>query len=107
MLVVPPAAALLAAVPLWREKYPIFGNLVGTFIILASALALIMREYAVIDRVTRACLEAGTTCWPQPSAFARYAIYTGVGFVEVFALFLYSLRVERKIRDRDYAPEWR
>ena len=107
MIVVPPGAAILAAFPLWKEKYPIFGNLVGTFIILASALALIMREYVDIDRATRACLDAGTTCWPQPSAFARYAIYVGIGFIEVFGLFLYSLRVERQVRDRGYAPEWR
>jgi hypothetical protein len=42
-----------------------------------------------------------------PSAFARYAIYTGIGMIEVFALFAWSLKVETRIRNRAYAPEWR
>lgn len=107
MIVVPPVAAVLAALPLWRERSMIFGNLVGTLVIVTSAMALIFREYVEIDRVVRGCLDQGLTCWPEPSAFSRYAIYAGVALVEVFALFAYSLRVERKIRDRDYAPEWR
>jgi len=44
---------------------------------------------------------------PEPSAFVRYAIYAGLALVEVFALFTYSLKVETRIRNRAYAPEWR
>ena len=39
--------------------------------------------------------------------FTRFAIYAFIGLAEVFALFALSLRVEKKLRDRDYAPEWR
>jgi uncharacterized membrane protein YuzA (DUF378 family) len=42
-----------------------------------------------------------------PSAFARFGIYAFIGLAEVFVLFSLSLRVEKKQRDRDYAPEWR
>ena len=51
--------------------------------------------------------DAGYTCWPEPSPFTRYAIYAFVALIEVFVVFALSLRVESKIRDRDYAPEWR
>ena len=43
----------------------------------------------------------------DPSAFARFAIYAGIGMSEVFALFTYSLRVEERMRRQGYAPEWR
>jgi hypothetical protein len=107
MLLVPPPLALAVAWPLWQQRYAILGNLVGTAVIFVAAIAMIFREYVQIDRATRACLDAGFTCWPEPSAFARYAMYAGIALVEVFVLFTYSLRVERKIRDRGYAPEWR
>jgi hypothetical protein len=46
-------------------------------------------------------------CWPEPSAFTRYGIYAFIALFEVCGLFLLSLVVEKKLRDRDYAPEWR
>ncbi len=107
MAVGPPLVGLLVAYPIWQARQPILGNLTGSLVIFGSALALIVRESIDLNRLTARCLEAGYTCWPDPSAFARFAIYASVGLIEVFALFSYSLRVERKIRRRGYAPEWR
>lgn len=107
MATAPGIAAVLLAYAIWRQEEYILGNLAGTAIILGTAFALIFRESAEVDRVTRACLDAGYTCWPVPSAFVRYAIYAGIGFIEVVALFLVSLTVEQRIRNRHYAPEWR
>lgn len=104
---VPPLAGLLAALPLWRKRHMIFGNIFATAIIFASSLALIFREYVEIDKATRACIDAGYTCWPEPSAFARFGIYASLGLLEVFAIFGVSLKVEAWLRSRDYAPEWR
>src|SRR5262245_6183555 len=106
-LTVAPLMGLLAAMPFWRKGGIIFGNIVGTGVILGWAIGLIFREYFQIDRMVRACFDAGTVCWPEPSAFVRFAIYASVGMIEVFALFTISLKVEKRIRDRDYAPEWR
>ena len=107
MLTLPPVVGVLAAFPLWRKKEMILGNIAGSTVIFGTALALILREYAEIDRVTRMCLDSGFTCWPEPSAFMRFAIYAFIALIEVVALFLLSLRVEARIRNRDYAPEWR
>jgi hypothetical protein len=107
-LTITPAVGLLVALPFWRKGGMIFGNIAGTTIIFGSAFALIMREYVEIDRLVKACLDAGeVACFPEPSAFTRFAIYAFIGLAEVFALFTLSLRAEKKQRDRDYAPEWR
>jgi hypothetical protein len=84
-----------------------FGNIVGTVIVFGSAIGLILREYAEIDRLTQACFDAGTVCFPVPSAFARFAIYAFIGLAEVIALFSLSIVVEDRARRRQYAPEWR
>ena len=105
--IVPPIVALLIAWPCWMKSQPILGNLAGSAVIFAAAMVLIVRESVEIDRLTRACLDAGYTCWPDPSAFTRYAIYAFIGLLAVFGLFLWSLRVERRMRNRNYAPEWR
>lgn len=106
-LVVPSLLAVLVAYPTWRSGQAILGNVAGTVIIMGAAMALIMREHVVLDRVVQACLDQGTTCWPEPSAFTRYAIYAFIGLAEVIALFSVSLRVEDRLRRRGYAPEWR
>jgi hypothetical protein len=106
-LTVPPLLGLLIAYPLWRMEQPIFGNIAGSVVIFGAAIALIMRENVELDAIVQACLEKGNTCFPEPSAFARHAIYASIGLVEVIGLFLLSLRVEDKLRRRGYAPEWR
>ena len=65
------------------------------------------REYVEIDRLVQACLDEGVVCFPDPSAFTRFAIYASIAMIEVFILFSVSLMVERRLRERDYAPEWR
>ena len=104
---VPAILGLLAAIPFWRRSDAIFGNIVGTAIIFAFAFGMIWREHVELDRVVQACLDAGATCWPQPAAFTRFAIYAFIGLIEVFIVFSLSLRVEERLRRRDYAPEWR
>lgn len=106
-LTVTPLAGLLVAYPFWRKGGMIFGNIFGTVIIFGTAFGLIFREYAELDRAVRRCFDAGAVCWPEPSAFTRFAIYAFIGLFEVVALFSLSLVVERRLRNRDYAPEWR
>jgi ABC-type dipeptide/oligopeptide/nickel transport system permease subunit len=107
MVVVPPLLAPPVAYVIWRRGEMILGNLAGSAVILGTALGLILRESAEIDRVMRACIDAGYSCPPEPSAIVRHAVYAGIGFLEVAALFMASLRFERRQRDRRYAPEWR
>ena len=107
MAVGPPVVGALVAAALWRSRQMVLGNLAGTLVIFGAALVLIVRESGALDRLTRACIAAGYTCWPEPSAFMRYAIYASIGLIEVIALFLGSLEVERRVRNRGYAPEWR
>jgi hypothetical protein len=103
----PPLAAVITAFPFWRKGQSTFGSIVGTAVIFGCAIALILREYVELDRLTQQCLDQGSVCWPAPSAFTRFAIYAFVGLLEVFTLFFVSLVVEERMRRRDYAPEWR
>src|SRR3954469_5417525 len=82
MATVPGMLGAGLAYPCWRKTEVILGNLAGTAVILGFAFALIFRESAEVDRLTRACLDQGYTCWPIPSAFVRYAIYASIGFLE-------------------------
>jgi hypothetical protein len=106
-LTVMPLVALLLAWPFWRKHEVIFGNIVATALIFATGFGLIWREYVVIDRIVQDCLDAGTLCWPQPSAFTRFAVYGCIALAEVFGIFSLSLWVEERRRSRDYDPEWR
>jgi hypothetical protein len=108
MAVVPLPLGMLLATPIWRRRETILGNIAGSVVIFGTALALIFRESAMLDALRQQCFDAGgIVCWPTPSAFARYAIYASLGLAEVVALFFISLTVERRVRERDYAPEWR
>lgn len=106
-LSVPALVGALVAYPLWRKSQPILGNIAGAAVIFGAAFALILREHAELDLVVRDCLERGLPCWPEPSAFIRFAIYAFIGLVQVMVLFSVSIKVETSIRRRDYAPEWR
>src|SRR5215467_10974225 len=106
MLTAPPALAVLVALPCWRAKETILGNVAGTVVIFGFAIGLIFRESGELSLLIGQCLDAGITCWPRPSAFARYTIYAVIGLVEVVALFLGSLKYEERTRRRGYAPEW-
>ena len=107
MLTAPPCLGALIAYPIWRTSQIILGNLTAAAVIFGAALALIVRESSELDRLTRQCVDAGYLCFPEPAAFTRYAMYAFIGLIEVFAVFIWSLRVERRMRDQRYAPEWR
>jgi len=80
--IVPPLVGGLIALPFWRRDQAIFGNIFGTVIIFGAAFALIMREHIALDVLIRACFDAGEQiCSPNPSAFARFAIYS---FIALF-----------------------
>ena len=107
MATAPFVIGLFGAWLFWRRNETIFGNIIGTGIIFSSAFGMIWREHMELDRLVQQCIDAGFTCWPEPSAFTRFAIYAFIGLLEVFAVFMLSLRFEERLRLRDYAPEWR
>ena len=106
-LTAPMAAGLLLAWPVWLTGQPILGNIAGAIVIFSAAIGLIMREHADLDRVVQACIAQGTTCWPTPTAFTRFALYAFIGLAQVIALFSISVGVETRQRRKSYAPEWR
>ena len=103
----PGIVGLIVAIPFWRRSEAIFGNIIGTAIIFAFAFAMIWREHVELDQIVKTCLDAGTVCWPQPAAFTRFSIYAFIGLMQVFIVFTLSLRVEERVRRREYSPEWR
>jgi hypothetical protein len=107
MLTAPPLAGVLMASVFWRKREMILGNLVGTIVIFGAGIALIVRESVELNGAIALCLDAGYTCWPVPSAFVRYSIYAFIALVEVIAVFNWSIRIETRMRNRLYAPEWR
>lgn len=106
-LLVPPIVGGAVAYPIWRMGQVILGNIAGSAVIFAAAVGLIMREHVELDRIVQNCLDRAVTCWPEPSAFTRFAIYAFIALFEVILLFTVSVRVESQLRRRHYDPEWR
>lgn len=106
-LTVPFAGGLGLAWAIWLTGQPILGNLAGSLVMFGAAVALIMRERVELDLAVSACIQAGAPCWPDPSAFTRFAIYAFIGLAQVIAIFTISVSVESRLRRRRYAPEWR
>jgi len=106
MATVPFVIGLLVAWPVWNAKEPILGNVAATAVIFAAAFLLILRENTEIDRLARQCYDAGYVCRADPSTFVRFAVYASIGLAEEIAIFMISLRVERRLRNRGVAPEW-
>lgn len=104
---VPFIGGLLVAWPIWLRKQPILGNLAGSIVAFGFGIAMIMRERTALDLAVNACIEAGETCWPDPSAFTRFAIYAFISLAQVIAIFTISVSVESRERRKRYAPEWR
>jgi hypothetical protein len=102
-----PLVAFILALPLWLKQQAIFGNIIGTVVIFGAAFSLIMREHITLDKMIRACIDAGVPCFPKPDAFTRFAVYAFIALFEVILLFTLSLRVENKVRRRGYDPQWR
>ena len=103
----PMLGGLLLAWAVWLTGQTLLGNIAGSIIIFGAAVGLIMREHAELDLVVQACIEQGTTCWPSPSAFTRFALYAFIALAQVIALFTISVSVESRQRRKRYAPEWR
>lgn len=106
-LAVPLLIGTLIAVPIWLLDQPILGNLAGTGAIFGAAVGLIFRERVELERLAQQCLDQGYMCFPDPSAFTRFAIYAFIALLQVMVLFSVSLKVEERRRRRRYAPEWR
>jgi hypothetical protein len=104
---VPIVGGLLVAWPIWLTGQPILGNIAGSLVIFGAAIGFIMREHAELDALVQACIEQGTTCWPTPPAFTRFAIYAFIGLAQVITLFTLSVSVESRHRRKMYSPEWR
>ena len=103
----PAIGGVLVALPFWRTRQMTFGSIVGAALIFGSGVGFILRDYVEVDRVVQQCLDMGTTCFPEPSAFTRFAIYAFIALGQVFVLFTVSIKVEERMRRRDYSPEWR
>jgi hypothetical protein len=104
---IPSLAGGAVAYPMWLKGHPILGNLTGTAMIFGAAVGFILRERIDLDLAAQACLDRGFVCFPDPTAFTRFAIYAFIGLIQVMVLFTVSLKVETKLRRRGYAPEWR
>lgn len=107
-LTIPMALGLLGAMLFWwRQRDALIGNVVGAGLIGICVLLFIWREYLELGRVRAACAEQNIACRFRPADFNRYAIYGGLGFAQVMAVFTVGLTVEERRRRRDRAPEWR
>lgn len=105
--IVPLAFGLLAAWPLWLARaVDEIGSIVGAGVILAFTVGFIAREFGDVMEITRRCVEAEVPCHFRPEPFTRYAVYAGLGLIQIFAVFLVGLGVEERLQNGPRA-RWR
>jgi hypothetical protein len=97
---IPTLAGFLIALPFWFARATMMGNIVGSGVMLFGALLSIGREYVALKALRLEHFEAGKMFRASPDDFTRYAIYAGIGFAEVFLLFMVSIWVEEALRRR-------
>ena len=106
-IVAPTALGFLTAWPLWRRGQGTFGSTVGASVIFICGATLIGREYAELEQLTAACIEAtGYECIFEPSAFTRFAIYAGIALLEVFILFDAGIKADHRAYRRQFPSDW-
>jgi hypothetical protein len=106
-VVVPTALGFLTAWPLWRRGQGTLGSAAGASVIFICAAMLIGREYTELERLTEVCLaETGYECIFSPSPFTRFAVYAGIGLLEVFFLFDAGIAADRRAYRRQFPSEW-
>jgi len=103
----PMLGGMLVAWPIWLTGQPVLGNVAGSIVMFGSAIALIAREHTELASLVQSCIEQGTTCFPTPAAFTRFAVYAFVALGQVMLLFTISVSVETRRRRKRYSPEWR
>jgi 4-amino-4-deoxy-L-arabinose transferase-like glycosyltransferase len=104
-ILLPAIASLLVAWPLWaRQVRDEIGSITGAAVVLLFTLVHIAREFATALAFQNQCFAAGRACHFEPEPFTRYAIYAGVGMLQVFLVFVVGLRVQERGRRRPTPP---
>ena len=107
-MVLPFGVGLGIAWPFWRKpsRDPV-GTVLGAFVVVASGVAFVGREFIHVQRVTNQCIATETACRFFPEPFTRFFIYVAIAMAQVFVLFLIGSAIENRIRGRAFAAEWR
>ena len=99
--ILPMAVALIIALPLWHRRIKDEGGTIaGAAVVFACSLGLIGREFSHVLKMSGTCVARQIACHFEPEPFTRYAIYAGIGMLQVFALFMIGLSVEERLRRR-------
>lgn len=101
----PVTAALAVAWPFWKRRVADeIGSIAGSAVVLCCALGFFAREFAEVMAFHNTCLAAGKACHFSPEPFTRYAIYAGIGMLQVFVVFVVGLRAQERGRGSSPPP---
>src|SRR5262245_125480 len=104
---VPIGAACLVALIFWLTRNAMMGNVIGAGVVLVGVLLSIYREAVAIMAIRIECNQLNRPCKFSPDDFTRYAIYAGIGFAQIFLLFMIGLFFEERQRRRLRSKAWR
>src|SRR5262245_56483438 len=94
----PTLLAILVAAPIWWQGDATVANVVGSGVAGLSIVLLILRENSMLVSIRLECATINLPCHIVPNDFTRFAIYAGIGFIDIMLVFLIGLRFEERRR---------
>lgn len=101
-----PAAAVAAL--LWHKRRLMAGTILASAVFFLNWIVFAGLEFLDAFRYRLSCQGSDLPCPPSdPGDFTKIMAYGAVAMVQVMLLYLVGQSVESRVRENDFAPEWR
>lgn len=106
-ILIPLVIGAVCALPAWWKRKPLFGNLLGSFVIALVIFVLIWQQYGAFVRAQTDCSQVWVPDCVSVTGVSQYTPYLVLvllGWVDVFFLLVISGFVEDRLRPRWLDP---
>ena len=100
-VVLPVGLSTLIALPIWLKRRVLVGNLVGSLLVVVAIVVLIWQQLGVTLQAQATCGQPDANCrFDAQAIYAPYLYLVVIGWMDVFAIFIFSGIVEDRLKHR-------